>query len=62
MGPAYRRMGQQRGQDDPWTDALVAAVAAERRAQLPLAEWEQRVAWRDRMLMALLRHRRNAAR
>ncbi len=62
MGPAYRRMGQQRGQDDPWTDALVAAVAAERRASLPLAEWEQRVAWRDRMLMALLRHRRNAAR
>jgi L-gulonate 3-dehydrogenase len=62
MGPAYRRMGQQRGQDDPWTDALVAAVAAERRADLPLAEWEQRVAWRDRMLMALLRHRRNLAR
>ena len=62
MGPAYRRMGQQRGQDDPWTDALVAAVAAERRAHLPLAEWEQRVAWRDRMLMALLRHRRDLTR
>jgi len=57
MGPAYRRMGQERGQDDPWTDALVAEVAAERRAALPLADWEQRVAWRDRMLMALLRHR-----
>jgi 3-hydroxyacyl-CoA dehydrogenase len=57
MGPAYRRMGQERGQDDPWTDALVAEVAAERRAALPLAAWEQRVAWRDRMLMALLRHR-----
>ena len=57
MGPAYRRMGQERGQDDPWTDALVAEVAAERRASLPLAAWEQRVAWRDRMLMAVLRHR-----
>jgi len=62
MGPAYRRMGQERGRDDPWTDALVAEVAAERRARLPLADWEQRVAWRDRMLMALLRHRRDLER
>jgi L-gulonate 3-dehydrogenase len=59
MGPAYRRMGRERGQDDPWTDDLVARVAAERRALLPLEAWEDRVAWRDRALMALLRCRRD---
>jgi L-gulonate 3-dehydrogenase len=59
MGPAYQRMGRQRGQDDPWTEALVAQVVAERRALLPLEEWEQRVAWRDKALMALLRCRRS---
>jgi len=58
MGPAYLRMGRERGQNDPWTDELVARVTAERRAVLPLADWEERVAWRDRALMALLRCRR----
>lgn len=61
MGPAYARMGRERGQDDPWTDDLVARVAAERRASLPLEGWEDRVAWRDRALMALLRCRRSEA-
>ncbi len=54
MGPAYERMGAERGQHDPWTPDLVARVAAERRALLPLEEWEERVAWRDRMLTALV--------
>jgi L-gulonate 3-dehydrogenase len=57
MGPAYARMGAERGQHDPWTPDLVAKVAAERRALLPLERWEDRVAWRDRRLMALLRDR-----
>jgi SnoaL-like protein len=51
MGPAYERMGAERGQHDPWTPELVARVTAERRALLPLERWEERVAWRDRMLM-----------
>jgi 3-hydroxyacyl-CoA dehydrogenase len=59
MGPAYLRMGQERGQNDPWTDDLVARVTAERRATLPLEGWAARVAWRDRALMALLRCRRS---
>ena len=58
MGPAYARMGAERGQNDPWSAKLVAQVTAARRALLPLAEWEKRVAWRDRALMALLRCRR----
>jgi hypothetical protein len=49
------------GQDDPWTGDLVAQVVVERRAILPLAQWEERVAWRDRALMALLRCRRGDA-
>lgn len=60
MGPAYLRMGQQRGQNDPWTPEMVAAVAAERRAALPIEMWDERVAWRDEMLMALLAWRRTA--
>lgn len=57
MGPAYERMGAERGQHDPWTPDLVAKVAAARRAALPLDEWEARVDWRDRTLMALMKHR-----
>jgi len=57
MGPSYARMGAERGQNDPWTTGLVAEVAAQRRAELALAEWEARVAWRDRTLMGLLKAR-----
>jgi 3-hydroxyacyl-CoA dehydrogenase len=53
MGPAYALMGAQRGQDDPWTRDLIRRVTAERRAELPLADWESRVAWRDEQLMKL---------
>ena len=58
MGPAYARMGAERGQNDPWTPDLVADVAAQRRAVLPLELWEERVAWRDRRLMAHVRQRK----
>jgi len=54
MGPAYARMGAERGQHDPWTDELVADVVAQRRALLPLEGWQQRVEWRDRALMQAL--------
>jgi L-gulonate 3-dehydrogenase len=60
MRDAYARMGALRGQDDPWTDDLIGQVTAERRAQLPLSEWDERVAWRDRMLIRLERARRSA--
>ena len=62
MGPAYRRMGAERGQDDPWTPDLVAKVSGERRALLPLDEWESRVLWRDEMLMRLLAFKRRPGR
>jgi hypothetical protein len=59
LGPAYARMGAERGQDDPWTDELVQHVAGERRARLPLEDWDARVAWRDGALAALERARRD---
>jgi 3-hydroxyacyl-CoA dehydrogenase len=58
MGPAYASMGAERGQNDPWSDELVSKVAAERRERMPLADWDNRVAWRDRTLMQLLQQRR----
>ena len=60
MGPAYARMGAEHGEDDPWTPGLVERVAAERRRALPLEDWEERVAWRDRALIVQERARRAA--
>lgn len=58
MGPAYARMGAERGQHDPWTEDLVASVVAQRRALLALSAWDQRVAWRDAQLIAQEQARR----
>lgn len=60
MGPAYKRMGAERGQHDPWTPDLVEKVAGARRSALPLDQWEDRVAWRDRALMELVARRRKS--
>ena len=54
MGNAYEKMGEERGQHDPWTPELVATVEAERRALLALDAWDDRVRWRDREIMKLL--------
>lgn len=53
LGPAYARMGKERGQDDTWTPDLVATVLAQRRARMPLEKWAERGLWRDEMLMKL---------
>lgn len=57
MAAAYAEMGAERARSEPWTEDLVAAVAAERRALLPLDRWDERVRWRDRALMTLLASR-----
>lgn len=51
MGPSYERMGAERGQHDPWTPELVAAVEGQRRERLPLDQWDARIAWRDERLL-----------
>lgn len=53
MGPAYARMGAERGQRDPWTPDLIAEVTAQRRALLDLEDWDERVRWRDRQLIRM---------
>jgi L-gulonate 3-dehydrogenase len=51
LGPAYERMGAERGQHDPWTPDLVAMVAADLEARLPMDRWEEHVANRDAALL-----------
>ncbi len=60
LGPAYARMGAERGQDDPWTPELVARVAEELHRRIPSERWDERVAWRDEALIALERTRRES--
>jgi len=59
MGDAYEAMGAERGQNDPWTPDLVAAVETERRSLLALEDWDDRVRWRDQGIMKLLSSRRD---
>jgi 3-hydroxyacyl-CoA dehydrogenase len=47
--------------NDPWDDALVAKVNAERRKIMPQDKHAEREAWRDRRLMALIAHKREIA-
>ena len=61
LGDAYARMGAERGQDDPWTDELVANVAAELHVVLAPEHWDENVRARDRALMILERCRREHA-
>jgi L-gulonate 3-dehydrogenase len=54
MGPAYERMGAERGQHDPWSKELVEDVTRQRRALLSLDDWAARVRWRDEQLLRAL--------
>lgn len=47
--------------NDPWSDALIARVDGERRKIMAQDKHAQREAWRDRRLMALIAHKRDAA-
>lgn len=60
MGPAYARMGAERGQHDEWTPELVATVAADVHERLPSDGWSEHVARRDRALMHLEQARQAA--
>jgi L-gulonate 3-dehydrogenase len=61
MGPAYERMGAERGQHDPWTPELVERVAVDVEARLPESEWGEQVRRRDAALIELERARRARA-
>jgi L-gulonate 3-dehydrogenase len=53
MGPAYLRMGAERGQPEQWTPELVSRIADEIHSAQPLADWSDHVLARDRALMAI---------
>lgn len=54
LGPAYRRMGQERGETVDWNETLLAKVAAERRAICPEDELPARARWRTRAVARLV--------
>jgi 3-hydroxyacyl-CoA dehydrogenase len=58
-GPMHGMMSNVRY--EPWSDALVAKVNGERRAVMSQEKHAEREAWRDRRLMALIAHKRDAA-
>jgi 3-hydroxyacyl-CoA dehydrogenase len=58
LGPAYARMGAERGQRDMWTPELVTQVAEATQRSLAPKEWDANVARRDRALMRLESARR----
>lgn len=53
LGPAYARMGAERGQHDEWSPELVAGVAESVHRRLPLDEWVENCEKRDLALMTL---------
>jgi 3-hydroxyacyl-CoA dehydrogenase len=53
MGKSYFEMGKERGQNDPWDQALVERVAADIESKLPDAKWEKNTQKRDLALMKL---------
>lgn len=54
MGPAYARMGAERGERVDWREDLVAQVDAERRAAIPLDALPARAAWRAQAVARLV--------
>lgn len=54
LGPMYYDLARAQADPRPWSDALVAAVEAERRTITPVEELDARKAWRDRCLAALV--------
>lgn len=60
MGPSYRLMGEQRGENDcEWGNDLVDEVDRQRRNILPLDDLPQRRAWREMALSQLIAARRS---
>nr|WP_249218970.1 3-hydroxyacyl-CoA dehydrogenase NAD-binding domain-containing protein [Loktanella sp. SALINAS62] len=54
MGPAYKRMGEARGETVDWNDDLVSRVVDERRALLRDDQIANRVAWRAQAVAQLI--------
>lgn len=60
LGPAYARMGAERGANDRWAPELVAEVAADVHRRLPPQQWTASVDRRNRAMMLLAQARSTA--
>lgn len=54
LGPAYKRMGEARGETVNWHEALVKTVEVDRRTSLAMKDIPARVAWRARAVAELV--------
>ncbi len=61
LGPLYQRIAASRSEHHVWDASLIAEIERQRREVLPHADLAERSAWRDRRLMALAKHKRDAA-
>jgi L-gulonate 3-dehydrogenase len=61
-GGIYERVAASADHRSGWSGAELAAIEKARRERLPKGELGARQAWRDRRLMALVAHKRKAAR
>jgi 3-hydroxyacyl-CoA dehydrogenase len=61
LGPLYHGIATSRTSPKAWSDKLIAAVEKERRDVLDADKLDARRQWRDRRLMALMAHKRQAA-
>ncbi len=59
-GEVYRSIAAEQVSTEPWTPELVTRLHDERRRLLPQAQLAERRTWRDRRLMQLARHKREA--
>lgn len=60
-GKLYERLGQSMQRRVDWTGPVLDGIEAQRRERLPATKLAERQRWRDRRLMALVRHKRKAA-
>ena len=59
-GASYQTLGADLQVARPWRDEALTLIDEDRRARVPAAGIAERQAWRDRRLMALLRHKAQA--
>lgn len=57
-GGMYESIAQEQVSTEPWSQALIDQLQAARRSVLPHEALGERRAWRDRRLMALVRHKK----
>lgn len=60
-GDLYERLGQSMQRRVDWTGPLLDNIEKQRRERLPATNLPARQRWRDRRLMALVQHKRKAA-